>query len=213
MRLKKSLTMVVAVAAVGGLPAACGHDTPEVPESLLSPEVVGGTPFTNIWDHLRTSNPCTLNNAELIGGANEKNSIGYERSIDGHTEYVVIGTYERAPVNTRLAFDQLGRDIASNKVCNTPPNHVARLHLTKTPKAFAFKASSHGTRFDHDSHSEKPWRKNILRSYTYLQQNFDDTMVLVAIERTDGTTPPTSELEDLTAKQVAKTKATLAAKA
>lgn len=53
----------------------------------------------------------------------------------------------------------------------------------------------------------------MIRSYTYLAQNSADTMVLVSIERSDGTTPPTSELDELTQKQVAKTTAALAAKA
>lgn len=94
------------------------------------------------------------------------------------------------------------RNIASNKGCNTPPYSAGRLHLTTTPEAFAFSVSGRGTDFD----TEKPWRSSVIRSYTYLQQNSADTMVLVSIERRDGTTPPTSELEELTHAQVTEPK-------
>ena len=209
---KAAAAVIVLLLALAGVLSACGDDTVDVPSGVLGPDVVGGTPYDDFFQHMGTANSCGLDSIELFGGTTTQNTIAYRRTIDGHHEYLVIGAYKRAPVNTRLALKELAEGIAS-KLCNTPPYTAARLHLDSTPSAFAFKASSHGTRFDHDSHSEKPWHSNILRSYTYLQQNFDDTMVLVSIERTDGTTPPTSELEDLTAKQVAKTKATLAAKA
>lgn len=206
--MKPVIPTIVLLVGIGGALSACGDETPQIPKGLLSAKVVGGTPFKNFYPHMGVAASCGLTNVELEGATTEKNTIGYRRKVDGHAEIVIIGAYKNPPVNTRLAFNDVAQKITS-KPCNTPPFKTRRLHLEEVPDAFAFANSGSGTDFD----TEKPWKSSVIRGYTYLGESLADTMVLVSIERRDGTDPDVTELGDLMQKQVKMTTATLASKA
>lgn len=200
-RLRRTVLAALALGVLGSSLVACEDDSgTSTPYGVLSVDQVGGTVADDLVSRIAVPGSCGLNSVELTGGADEKNTAVFSRTVDGHDEYVVVGAYERARTNTQDALHELAEDIKGEQ-CNTDPYSADRLELDGLPRTFAFEARGSGT----DSDTNEDWTSDLKRSFTYVDSEAGGTMVLVSIERRDGSVPPTTELTDLTRRQLALT--------
>ncbi|MEX0428612.1 hypothetical protein AB3X52_13355 [Nocardioides sp. DS6] len=102
------LTAPLAAAMV--LAAACGDDSVQVPDRLLSENNVGGTAVGHVWDYIGGNaglEPCRIDGG-LFSGATDDNAMAYRRTVEGHTEHIVLGVeethlYQAAPFRRATA--------------------------------------------------------------------------------------------------------------
>jgi hypothetical protein len=185
------------------LTACDGSDHVKVPGGLLSAKTVGGTAVGDARKHLdgnaglpegTPDEQCSLDGASLTLGASDDNAMAYRRTVDGHRETVVIGANDTTLDIFTLAREQLKTSLAGPG-CDRPP----------VIQASAVDLGLDGTVAFSSERTIAKRKEGILRSYTFVHENGQKKLVLVSIERTDGTVPSTSELKKLTAAQVHKT--------
>lgn len=204
----KLLRLAVTLGAATFVAAACGGDDAlKIPDGLLSEKAVDGTAVDHVWDYIGGNaglEPCRIDGG-LFSGATDDNAMAYRRTVEGHTEHVVLGVWDLAHRNFQLAASEAKRNLAS-KYCRTP-QITAKLLAPTTADYLAFSAVVDQTS-----------KRSTLRSYTSLPtpplpDPSNNRIVMVSIERTDGTTPAPSELDALTHAQVTAAKKASAAKA
>jgi len=209
-RSTRSLGLVATVLVSLGLLTACGSDSDPrtgastVPDGLLSEQTVGGTAVGDAEKYLGYSagtsagsadEQCVLDNASLLVGASDDDAAAYERDGDGHPEIVGIAVMD----TTSDAFDSAVADLEEGLAragCRQPPTIEAAAVDLGLDGTTAF-SSVKGAGTDD--------QKSLLRSYTYVQVDGRDKLVLVSIQRTDGTQPSPDELKKLTSAQVDRT--------
>jgi hypothetical protein len=200
------LLLGAALAAVVLL-TACGSDPVQVPKGLLSAKTVGGTAIGDAEDHLdgnagvpdgTPAEQCSLDGSNLTLGASDDRAMAYRRTVDGHHEIVVIGSNDTTVDLFTVARRQLEESLAGEG-CNRSP----------VIRAAAVDLGLDGTVAFSSERTIEKHKKSTLRSYTLVRENGQQRLVLVSIERTDGTAPSTSDLKDLTTAQVDKTTAEL----
>lgn len=182
---------------------ACGSDPVHVPKGLLSAKTVGGTAIGDAEDNLdgnagvpdgTPAEQCSLDGADLTLGASDDEAMAYRRTVDGHREIVVLGSNDSTPDLFTSASQELQKSLAG-KGCDRPP----------AIKAVAVDLGLAGTVAFSSERTIEKRKMSILRSYTLVRANGENKLVLVSIQRTDGTAPSPSELKKLTVAQIRKT--------
>ena len=166
--------------------------TPTVspPTSVLSNTQVGGDAVDEAGARATSASSCPLDGSDLLGGATDGNTGAYERTVGGHHELVVIGAWDRPRGMVQSGYAAVRKGLASPE-CRTPPT------LARAIRGLA----------DSDLAFSSVWRNadkqrvSTVRSYTYVA----DTLVMVSLQRTDGSDPEVSDLTRLVKKQVALT--------
>ena len=162
-----------------------GSTTPTV---VLSAKAVDGRLVPKDQRHLLSAG-CGLDGLNLFGGSSPNNTAFYHRTVEGHPETVIVGVWSWGRSSVQPAFADLRRALAHNPTCHPPT--VAKRLSGEPAGTFAFSASSK----DQDG-----VRHDVLRSYHYLSNG--ELMVMVSLERTDGSAPSEADLADLTRTQV-----------
>jgi hypothetical protein len=173
-------------AGTDGSDHAGGGANGSTPAVVLSAKAVHGTLVPKDQRHLLSAG-CGTDGLNLFGGSSPDNTAFYHRKVDGHPETVIVGAWRWGGSSAKAGLTNLQRAIARDPC---PPTTAKRLSGQPTG-AFAFSATSQG---------EHGVRHDVLRSYRYLSNG--GLMVMVSLERTDGSMPSAASLADLTRAEV-----------
>ena len=182
--------VVLAITALAMITSGCSNNTPQPPASVLSSAQVGGHAIDGAGRRATSASPCPLDGSDLLGGSTDENTGAYERTVGDHHELVLVGAWDRPRGMVQSGYAAVRKGLASPE-CRTSAT------LGRAIRGLA----------DSDLAFSSVWRNaskervSIVRSYTYVA----GTLVMVSLQRTDGSDPEVSDLTRLVKKQVALT--------